>query len=77
MYEDSFRRCRTTFFGSTLKNHDGKFADSTPEERRALYEKLYAAGGLHLIVSNFQEILISEDANREVYDFWAQKARER
>ena len=49
----------------------------SPEERRALYEKLWQEGGFHYWIGGFADILTNEDANRTMYDFWRDKTRAR
>lgn len=51
--------------------------DHPPEERHALYEALYDAGGLKLFVGNYHDLMLNDEANREVYQFWAKKTRAR
>jgi cation diffusion facilitator CzcD-associated flavoprotein CzcO len=43
------------------------------EERRAVYEEAWAAGGLHLWGASFVDIILDEKANRTAYDFWREK----
>src|SRR5574337_464945 len=48
-------------------------ADLSKEERDAIYESMWAAGGFEMWLGNFQDILVDEDANRTFYDFWRNK----
>jgi cation diffusion facilitator CzcD-associated flavoprotein CzcO len=61
----------------------GGFGDMTPcdvgalevdeDERRAVFDKAWAAGGLHFWAGTFADILLDEDANRTAYDYWRDK----
>ncbi|KAL0950638.1 hypothetical protein HGRIS_007426 [Hohenbuehelia grisea] len=51
--------------------------DVSAEERRAAYEKLWDYGAAAFWVSNFKDILTSEEANNEAYAFWREKTRAR
>ncbi len=50
--------------------------DETPEQRHALYEKLWAQGTLGFVYGNYPELLVNEEINREVCDFLRGKIRE-
>lgn len=47
------------------------------ERRREVYETAWAKGGFHFWAGTFDDILISEAANRTAYDFWRDKTWER
>lgn len=51
--------------------------DDTPEQREAFYEKLWQAGGFGFWLATYQDMLFSDAANREAYNFWAKKTRAR
>ena len=76
-YPAIFELCRSTF-GQFIHDSDPRNAlDVTPEERLALYEKLYAAPGFGIWMANFRDVLIDEEANRTITEFMAGKVRER
>ncbi len=50
--------------------------DETPEERRALYEALWAQGTLAFVFGNYPELLVNEEINREVGAFIRGKIEE-
>ncbi|KAL1966017.1 hypothetical protein VTN77DRAFT_4957 [Rasamsonia byssochlamydoides] len=54
----------------------GTFED-TEEERQAFLEKLWQDGGFRYWLGNYKDYLFDAKANREVYNFWAKKVRER
>jgi cyclohexanone monooxygenase len=43
------------------------------DERRAVYDEAWAAGGLHFWAGTFTDIMIDEVANRTAYDYWRAK----
>ena len=53
------------------------WADTTPEQRRALFEECWNDGSLQMFCKNYAEVLMDESANKEVSDFMAEKMRER
>ncbi len=70
------RRVGNGGFGD-MERHERGALEVSDAERRAVYEKAWAAGGLHLWGGSFTDILVTEAANRTVYDFWREKALER
>ncbi|KAL1896307.1 hypothetical protein Sste5346_004690 [Sporothrix stenoceras] len=72
-------------FGLREKNFAGFFYgwlekntfDDPPEVRRALYEKVWKEGGFRYWVALYKDTLLNADANREAYNFWLEKTRER
>ena len=49
----------------------------SPEEREALWEKLYAEPGFGIWMANFSDILVDEKANTALSEFIAKKIRQR
>ncbi len=61
-------------------NYDWVYRDlatASDEERTALFEKLWAAGGFQFWLANYHDILFKKDANELCYDFWKRKVRAR
>jgi cation diffusion facilitator CzcD-associated flavoprotein CzcO len=76
-YPEILALCNETF-GAFVHRPDERMAlDVTPEEREALWEKLYAEPGFGIWMANFRDLLIVEDANRLISEFIARKIRER
>ncbi len=50
--------------------------DATPEEREALYEKLWQKGGFGFFLNLYSDIAISEEANQSLADFVRAKIRQ-
>jgi len=76
-YTDIFSRCDATPGGFVHGPDPRSFWEVPPEERRALWEKLYAAPGFGIWLGNFREILQDEDANAEFSAYIAEKICER
>jgi hypothetical protein len=43
------------------------------EEREAVFETCWARGGIHVVTSNFGDILLAEPSNMAMYNFWRKK----
>ena len=50
--------------------------EDTPEQREALYEKLWQRGGFKFFLNLYSDIVISEEANKSLADFVRAKIRE-
>ncbi|TWT03102.1 NAD(P)/FAD-dependent oxidoreductase [Reyranella sp. CPCC 100927] len=76
-YPDIFKRCQETF-ACFLHTPDprGTF-EVTPEEREAVFERLYADRGFGIWQGNFRDILVDRKANAVISDFVARKIRQR
>ena len=62
--------------GWPFKTIRRRASDHTPEERHAIYEELWAQGGIHLSINSFAGVLVDEDLNEEVGEFVRGKIRE-
>jgi hypothetical protein len=51
--------------------------DDTPEEREAFFESLWKRQGFSLWLGGYKDYLFDMKANREAYNFWAKKQRQR
>lgn len=76
-YARAFDTLRSTTSGFEYELILDKAADKTPEERRAIYEELWHAGGLKFQLGNFKELFTDQKLNDEIYAFWAEKTRAR
>ncbi|GKT44500.1 baeyer-Villiger monooxygenase [Colletotrichum spaethianum] len=52
-------------------------AETTPEEREALWEELWQRGGFNFQTGQYTDFLLDEESNHLIYDFWAKKTRAR
>jgi len=76
-YTEIFARCHETP-GCFIHSPDPRSAlEVTPEEREALWEKLYGEPGFGIWQANFRDILVDRDANALISEFVARKIRQR
>ena len=76
-YDAIFQRCRETPVGFEHDPDRRGFYNVSPEERRELWDRLYAGSGFGIWLSNFLEILLDEQANAEFSEYMADRIRER
>lgn len=62
--------------GFPVDTHSRSALDATPEEREALYEKLWKRGGFRFFLESYNDIAISEEANNSLADFVRGKIRQ-
>jgi len=62
--------------GFPLDTHTRMAMDDTPEQRRALYEKLWQRGSFLFFLEGYNDLVISEEANASLADFVRDKIRE-
>jgi len=75
-YDEIFANCSASPNGFEHMPRFG-FWDATPEERRALWDELYAQPGFAILGCNYGEIFFDENANQEISDYVADRIRER
>ncbi len=61
--------------GFPFDSHERSALDDTPEEREALYEKLWQRGGFQFFLDGYNDIAMSEEANQSLADFVRAKIR--
>jgi len=76
-YPEVFRKCHESFGGFIHQFDMRSIFDVTPEEREAIFEKLYAEPGFGIWLGNFHDIMTDEKANALITDFIARKIRQR
>ncbi|KIK69984.1 hypothetical protein GYMLUDRAFT_236433 [Collybiopsis luxurians FD-317 M1] len=76
-YPEMYRRQFQTPTGNLLDWQPKTLFSATPEERLLLWENIWSQGGFAFILSNYMDLLLDEDANREAYNFWRDKVRAR
>lgn len=76
-YERSFKLRRETFSGLDFDWYDKDGDEENAEQKKELFEKLWAAGGFRIWLSNYRDLLLNRKVNDEVYKFWAEKTRAR
>lgn len=76
-YAEIYARRRDTFAGFEYDFLPYGAFDVTSEERKAVYENLYNAGGFSYWLSTFNDVLFDMKANATAYEFWRDKTRAR
>ncbi|OAA63295.1 steroid monooxygenase [Niveomyces insectorum RCEF 264] len=76
-YPPLFTLRERTFSGFRYDWMEKNTFDDSAEEREALYERMWQAGGFRYWVANYKDTLKDAKANRAAYDFWAAKTRAR
>ncbi|MYE12655.1 MAG: NAD(P)/FAD-dependent oxidoreductase [Gammaproteobacteria bacterium] len=76
-YDEIFATCARTPGGFEHEPDRRGFYNVSPEERRALWDRLYDAPGFAIWLRNFVEIFMDEDANAELSEYIADRIRQR
>ncbi len=76
-YDEIFATCARTPGGFEHEPDRRGFYEVTPEERRALWDRLYDEPGFGIWLQNFREIFTEEEANEEISEYIAERIRER
>ena len=76
-YDEIFAACARTPGGFEHEPDRRGFYEVTPEERRALWDKLYDGPGFGIWLQNFVEIFTDEQANAEFSAYIAERIRGR
>lgn len=76
-YPELYRYRETSFAGFHYDWYEKNTFDDTPEEREALYERVWGEGGFRYWVAVYKDNLFDAEANKESYNFWAKKTRDR
>lgn len=77
IYPELFSLREKTFAGFHYTFSERGIFEDNKEEQEAFLERLWQLGGFRLWVANYKDTLHDAKANRVVYDFWAQKVRQR
>jgi cation diffusion facilitator CzcD-associated flavoprotein CzcO len=76
-YRDKFAGMRLSQTGSDYPRIDRNAAHDTPEQRLAVYEKLWATGGFAPAHGNYADFMTDLGSNHLFYAFWRDKVRAR
>ncbi len=76
-YPARFARRRESFGGFDLQASGKSALEVTADERRAVFEASWAAGGFSFWAATFYDVIMNLDANRTAYDFWREKVQAR
>ncbi len=74
-YPARFARRRESFGGFDFHASGKSALEVSPEERLAIYEASWAAGGFSFWASTFYDVMMNLEANRTAYDFWREKVQ--
>ena len=75
-WDDLRAKMNANFGGFPHDNQARSTFEDTPEQREALYEKLWQRGGFQFFLDLYSDIAISEEANQSLADFVRAKIRE-
>ncbi|WP_420468582.1 flavin-containing monooxygenase [Panacagrimonas sp.] len=76
-YKDLGEQVKHSLTGFAFNMQPKAWAQTTPEERRKIFEELYADGSLIMWGGNFGEVLVDPVANEELSEFMREKMRAR
>ena len=76
-YDEIFAACARTPGGFEHEPDRRGFYDVSPEQRRALWDRLYDEPGFGIWLQNFTEIFVDEKANAEFSAYIAERIRQR
>ncbi|KAJ0423222.1 FAD/NAD(P)-binding domain-containing protein [Aspergillus carlsbadensis] len=76
-YRAKFAAMRLSQTGSDYPRIERKAADDTPEQRLAVYEKLWETGGFAPAHGNYADFMTDLQSNHLFYVFWRDKVRAR
>ena len=72
-YDELLRMREQNFAGFTYDFVERNTFEDSPEERKAIYERLWKKAGFSLWLGSYKDYLYNMKANRCVYDFWRKK----
>ena len=76
-HKETGEAVKTSLAGFAFNMQTTPWADTTKEQRRKIFEDLYADGSLIMWGGNFGEVLVDPAANEELSDFMREKMRNR
>lgn len=76
-YPEIFSARLTSFPGFSYSFMDRGTFDDTPEKRKEVYEDLWSHGDFHYHLATYKDMMVTEEANKEAYNFWKEKVRAR
>ncbi|CAG8127137.1 unnamed protein product [Penicillium olsonii] len=76
-YDGIFDRCYKSVHGFPHNTLFQSALQASPEERKALFDELWARAGYSFLLSNYYDFLLDEKANSIFYDYWVRQVRAR
>ena len=77
LYPEILELRERCFAGFTYDFAEIDTFDHTPEQREAFFEALWKRAGFSLWLGGYRDYFFDMKANREAYNFWAKKQRQR
>ena len=74
-YDAIIERTRSSFAGFELARIPKSALEATPEEREREFERMWDIGGFIFGLGNYQDVLLSREANKIVADYLGNKIR--
>lgn len=74
-YPVLFKEGRQSRGGIPISSVGCNVFEHTVEQRERLFEELWARGAFNFLLGTYRDVAIDEEANREIYNFWAKKVR--
>ncbi|HYF26207.1 MAG TPA: alpha/beta hydrolase fold domain-containing protein [Baekduia sp.] len=68
---------RENFLGAPYEAPRPSALADPPEERRKVYDEFYGKGGFRLVISTYQDLLFSKEANDTIAEYLRERIRER
>jgi cyclohexanone monooxygenase len=75
-YDGVIDRIRNSVFGFDLQGIPKSVRDTTPEEREAVFDRMWYDGGFSFWLANYQDMLFDQEANEMIADYLKRKIRE-
>lgn len=72
-YPEMVKIIKSSYAGFTYDFVKGSCLMATQEEREALYEELFAKGGVHFWLGTYPDVLKNKEANATAYDYWRRR----
>ena len=76
-YDMVFESAKQTRSGFPVNTVSQGFWDVSEEERLKHWEDIWQRGGFAFLLSNYRDFLTDKKANKLLYEFWAEKTRQR
>lgn len=76
-FPELFKQMKKTSSGFTFPVNSRKAMEDTPDQQRAMFERLWETGGFILTYGNYSDFMTNLEANHLFYRFWRDKVRER
>ncbi|KAK5063168.1 hypothetical protein LTR84_005244 [Exophiala bonariae] len=76
-YPELFNQRWVNYNGFLYQFRAEKMFDASPEERQEMFNMLWNMGGFRFLMNNYYDMTRELSANREAYNFWRDKVRER